>query len=155
MRVWRICKAIYAQGSFSGEGGLKAAARWHHKGYRIVYTSQSLSLATVELWVHVDPEEPLTSYVAVSAEVPEDLTVQILRESDLPANWRQDPGPKELRDLGTNWLQSKASAVARVPSVVTPGECNFLLNPEHPDFLRIKVHDPIPFVFDQRMWKAT
>ena len=155
MRVWRICKAIYAQRSFSGEGGLKAAARWHHKGHRIVYTSQSLSLATVELWLHVDPEEPLTSYVAVSAEIPENLSVRRFDGSDLPVNWRQDPGPTQLRDLGSNWLQSKSTAVARAPSVITPGEYNFLLNPEHPDFLRIKIDDPIPFVFDQRMWKAT
>jgi len=76
-------------------------------------------------------------------------------ESDLPVNWRQDPGPTQLRDLGSNWLQSKSTAVARAPSVITPGEYNFLLNPEHPDFLRIKIDDPIPFVFDQRMWKAT
>ena len=67
MRVWLISKAIYAQKSFSREGGLKAAARWHHKGHRIVYTSESLSLATLEFRVHIDPEEPLASYTATAA----------------------------------------------------------------------------------------
>jgi len=101
VRVWRICKALYAQKPFSGEGGLKAPARWHHKGHRIVYTSQSLSLATLEIWVHIDLEEPLWSYVAVSAEIPEDFTVKRFG-LDLPSNWRQVPGPRELRDLGTD-----------------------------------------------------
>jgi hypothetical protein len=104
VRVWRICKEQYSSKSFSGDGGLKAAARWHHKGHRIVYTSQSLSLATIELWVHVDPEEPLFTYVAAGADIPDDLALHHLHEANLPSNWRDDPGPTELRDLGTTCL---------------------------------------------------
>ncbi|MFZ0589968.1 MAG: RES family NAD+ phosphorylase [Bryobacteraceae bacterium] len=153
MHAWRICKEQYSKKSFSGDGGLKAAGRWHHKGHRIVYTAQSLSLATIELWVHVDPEEPLFTYVAVAADIPDNLVVQRFDEADLPSNWRDDPGPTELRDLGTAWLRSQSSAVARVPSVATPGEFNYLLNPEHPDFGSIQIGTPIEFVFDRRMWK--
>jgi hypothetical protein len=32
-------------------------------------------------------------------------------------------------------------------------EYNYLLNPEHPDFGLITMEEPIPFVFDRRMWK--
>ena len=69
----------------------------------------------------------------MSAEVPDDLATKRFG-LDLPSDWRQTPGPWELRDLGTDWLQSKSTVIARVPSVVTPGEYNFLLNPEHLDF---------------------
>lgn len=153
MRVWRISKAIYAQKSFSGEGGLKAAARWHHKGHQVVYTSESLSLATLELWVHIDPEQPLRSYVATAAEIPDELPVHLFEASALPAAWREYPGPMALRDAGTEWLESRRTAVARVPSAITPGEFNFLLNPKHPDWGHIRIADPIPFIFDRRMWK--
>lgn len=153
MRVWRISKAIYAQKSFSGDGGLKAAARWHHKGHRIVYTSESLSLATLELWVHINPEEPLTSYVATAAEIPDEFTVHLFEASTLPAGWREYPSPPALREKGTEWLESRRTPVARVPSAITPGEFNLLLNPEHPDWERICIDDPIPFIFDGRMWK--
>lgn len=153
MRVWRICKEAYAQRPFSGDGGLKAAARWNHKGHPIVYTSQSLSLATLELWVHVDSEEPLFSYVAVAADIPNNLSPMLFAEADLPKTWRDDPAPDALRDLGTEWLISRSSAIACVPSAIVPLENNYLLNPEHPDFRRIQISNPLGFVCDRRMWK--
>ncbi len=103
--------------------------RWNHRGHRVIYTSQSLSLATLELWVHIDPQQPLISYVAVPAEIPEDIEIRVFEEFELPPGWRDDPGPTELRDLGTAWLFSQSTAVARVPSVIVPGEYNYLLNP--------------------------
>jgi RES domain-containing protein len=153
VRVWRICKRQYAEAPFSGDGGLKAAMRWNHKGRRIVYTSQSLSLATLELWVHVDPLETLTTYVAVSADIPDDLAVMVFEEEQLPPGWRNDPSPVKLRDAGAKWLASLASVVARVPSAIIPNEHNYLLNPEHKDFARIQTGAAIPFVFDHRMWR--
>jgi RES domain-containing protein len=75
MQVWRICKRRYAESAFSGEGGLIAPARWHHVGNRIVYTSQSLSLATLETWVHVAPQFPLPDHVALPADIPDDLRI--------------------------------------------------------------------------------
>jgi hypothetical protein len=36
---------------------------------------------------------------------------------------------------------------------VIPHEQNVLLNPLHPDFPRIKLHDAELFSFDPRMWK--
>jgi RES domain-containing protein len=71
----------------------------------------------------------------------------------LPQGWQEDPPPASLRDLGTHWLLSKVSAVARVPSAIVPTEYNYLPNPEHPDFGVITMAEPIPFVFDQRMWR--
>lgn len=133
MRVWRISKRQYAPAVFSGNGGLRAAMRWNHKGHRIVYTSQSLSLATLELWVHTPPIEPLTTYVSVAAGIPDDLQITLFEQAALPPDWREDPAGS-LRNLGTHWLVSKVSAVARVPSAIVPTEYNYLLNPEHPDF---------------------
>ena len=153
MRVWRIAKRRYAPAVFSGDGGLRAAMRWNYKGHRIVYTSQSLSLATLELWVHTPPIQPLTTYVSVTATIPDDLQITVFDPETLPPDWQEDPAPSSLRELGTDWLVSRASAVARVPSAIVPTEYNYLLNPEHPDFGLITMAEPIPFVFDRRMWK--
>jgi len=128
--------------------------RWNHKGHRIVYTSQSLALATLELWVHTPPLEALMTYVSAPAEIPDDLRITSLDEAALPPNWQEDPSPDALRDMGTRWLMTKTSVVMRVPSVILPTEYNYLLNPDHSDFKRIRVLDPIPFVFDRRMWKS-
>lgn len=154
MRVWRICKRMYAASGFSGEGGLHAPGRWNHLGRRIVYTSQSLSLATLETWVHVGPLSPLPDHVAMSAEIPAHLPIYDISELSLPPDWRRiSPSPLVVRDIGTEWLSSLASAVARVPAVTTPGEFNYLLNPMHPDFATIQTRETVPFQFDPRMWK--
>jgi RES domain-containing protein len=95
----------------------------------------------------------LTTYVSVAAWIPDDQQIAVFDQESLPPDWEEDPAPASLRDLGTNWLVSKASAVARVPSAIVPTEYNYLLNPEHPDFGLITMEEPIPFVFDRRMWK--
>jgi hypothetical protein len=46
-----------------------------------------------------------------------------------------------------------SSAVLRVPSILVPGESNLLLNPQHPQFKRLKISKPEPFDFDGRLWK--
>jgi hypothetical protein len=33
---------------------------------------------------------------------------------------------------------------------LVPGECNFLLNPRHPDFSKLRIGTPSPLQFDSR-----
>jgi RES domain-containing protein len=154
MRVWRICKKRYAANAFSGEGGLLAPARWHHMGVRIVYTSQSLSLAALETWVHVAPQSPLPDHVSVPLVIPDGLPIHDIPEASLPQDWKRISPPSLLvRDIGHAWLLSKVSAVARVPAVTTAGEFNYLINPLHPDFRKLEPGEAQPFQFDARMWK--
>ena len=55
MLVWRICKKRHVRTAFSGIGAEKHGGRWNRKGERMVYASSSLSLATLELFVHLEP----------------------------------------------------------------------------------------------------
>lgn len=50
--------------------------------------------------------------------------------------------PKALTAFGTEWARERGSAVLAVPSAVIPAETNYLLNPLHPDFRRIKIGRP-------------
>jgi RES domain-containing protein len=151
--VWRIGSIRYADQAFSGEGARLYGGRWNHRGTRVVYTSATLSLAALELFVHLDTDLIPEHLVAVSAEIPSDLRVDELQSGDLPAAWRSYPAPERLQDLGTRWLLEERTAVLSVPSAVVPSERNFLLNPAHRDFARILTHEPRPFRFDPRMWK--
>lgn len=47
-----------------------------------------------------------------------------------------------------------SSAVLAVPSVIIPQETNYLLNPQHPDFKKIKIGKPEDFGFDPRLLKS-
>jgi len=71
--------------------------------------------------------------------------------SGLPANWRRYPPPEALAELGTRWARDLKSPVLAVPSAVIPQELNYVLNPVHPDFKRIRVGNPEAFRFDPRL----
>jgi RES domain-containing protein len=120
-----------------------------------VYTAAHLSLAVLEILVHVPAEEDLpTDLVAISADVPDDLGVEHVRAVELPPDWRRTPAPPVLADRGTEWLTAARTAVLAVPSAVIPVESNYILNPAHPAFRRIVVHRAERFELDPRMARA-
>ena len=43
--------------------------------------------------------------------------------------------------------------ILRVPSVVTKGDFNLLINPNHKDFSKIKITEVVKFPFDKRILK--
>ena len=76
-----------------------------------------------------------------------------LRTAELPQNWQQEPPPSALQQLGDDWVASAESPIMAVPSVVIPDELNYLLNPKHQDFGKIKIDKPSDFSFDPRLLK--
>jgi RES domain-containing protein len=119
----------------------------------VVYTSSSLALAALETFVHVDVPEEATDLVMVRADIAADVGLTRLQPSQLPRDWRTYPRPEALADMGSKWIEAGATPVLAVPSVIIPSEPNYLLNPRHPDFRRIRVGRPQPFSFDPRLWK--
>jgi len=118
-----------------------------------VYTSASLSLAALELFVQVDTDLAPTSLVAIPAEIPDNLPIEDIEITDLPKNWRDFPALEALKEIGTTWAAKRLSAIMSVPSALIPNEKNYLLNPKHKDFKSIRIGKPTPFRFDPRMWK--
>ena len=155
MRVWRIVAA--GQESFDGEGTRRIGSRWVPKGLRAVHTSATLSLAALELFVHTDTDLVPAHLRAIAADIPDDVTRDEIRSIDLPANWRELPPPESLHEIGRLWIaDTKATApILVVPSVIIPIERNYIINPAHPEFRRIRVATQKAFTFDPRMWKST
>ena len=153
MQVWRISKERYRDAAFSGEGARLYAGRWNPAGVRMVYTSTSLALAAVELFVHLDPSEAPDDLVSISASVPGEVSLETIDPESLPANWRamEHPG---LREFGAEWVRSGRSCALKVPSVAVEGEWNVLLNPSHGEFAKITLHASKPFHFDERMFQV-
>ncbi len=153
--AWRIVKEKYATppaNPFDGEGARRAGGRWNTKGQAVVYTAGSLSLAALEMLVHLDDAALLHSYVAISVEIP-DLLIHDLDPADLPTGWDASESPPELQAIGTRWLEEAARPVLGVPSAVIVSEFNYVLNPAHPDFPRLRIGRPQPFHFDPRLRK--
>jgi RES domain-containing protein len=154
LTAWRITKRKHARNAFSGEGAREFGGRWNSPGIAIVYTAQSQSLAALEMLVHLESPELLEKYVLLEVEFDGALVTEVQR-SQLPRNWRSDPPPAQVRAIGDEWALAGSSAVLLVPSALVPGENNFLLNPKHPDFTRLRIGEPLSFHFDPRLVKKT
>ncbi len=152
MRVWRLTSRRRAATAFSGEGTRIAGSRWMERGLPAVYTSQSIALAALETLVHADVEM-LAPQLVIPADLPEDLPIEQVEVSGLPKTWFHTPAPTALQAIGARWIESKRTSVLQVPSAIVNDECNYILNPFHPDFGRIAVGDPRPFAFDGRLWR--
>lgn len=149
-----MVKAKHLESALTGEGAFRFGARWTSAGRRAVYAASTTSLAILEVLAHLDDTRPLAAYVLIPLELPERLVVAVPRKA-LPPNWREFPAPPTLQAIGDAWLAAGTSPCLRVPSVLVPdlegAEANFILNPVHPDFRRIKVGAPIPVEFDPRL----
>lgn len=152
--VYRFGKAKHANTLFSGIGGLYAAGRWTPRGQRVVYTSENASLAQLEYIVNYKNRGWVPSTVMAKAEIPDTVRIESVEMSTLPARWEKTPPPSSLRRIGRNWLKRAATACLRVPSAITPGEWNYLLNPAHDDFALIEFAKPSIFVLDARAVRA-
>ena len=152
-RVWRLCKRRYAVSAFDGDGARRYGGRWNPPGLRVVYTSETISLAALEALVHVDPPEAPEDLVVICVDIPDDIGVTDLTARMLPRTWRSTPAPARLQQLGATWVRAASTAVLSVPSVVVPQERNYLLNPAHPDFARIQLGRPKAFSIDPRLYE--
>jgi RES domain-containing protein len=148
--AWRITKRKHAKDAFTGEGAREFGGRWNNPGTAIVYTAQSQSLAALEMLVHLDSSELLAKYVLIGVELDQAL-IKPVDLTALPRHWRSDPPPPEVRAVGDEWILAGSSPVLQVPSALVPGESNFLLNPAHGDFPKVRFGKPLAFQFDPRL----
>jgi RES domain-containing protein len=148
--AWRIVRASRAKTAFTGEGPWRYGGRWNSPGARVVYVSEHQSTAAFEIFIHRVPSILAEKYKAFRLEWPDDLT-EIFSVKKLPANWRISPPPAEALEIGDRWVQERRSAVLALPSTISPADTNFLLNPEHPDFKRIRIHPSVDYDFDPRL----
>jgi RES domain-containing protein len=86
--------------------------------------------------------------------VPKEVKIEYLEVAQLPPDWRNIAAPAVLANISDRWFQSGSTAILAVPSVVIPIEYNYLINPSHPDFVKLRVEPPQPFELDPRLWKS-
>jgi RES domain-containing protein len=152
LTVWRLTTARFARSAFSGEGARVYGGRWNRKGTPLVYTAATQSLAMLEMLVQ---DEPLRArYVMIEVRLPKAVTIDRIKVEDLPSDWRDIAAREKLQAIGTAWVRKSGSAVLAVPSAVIPAETNYLLNPLHPDFRRMKIGRPRKFETDLRLIRA-
>jgi RES domain-containing protein len=149
-RAWRIVKTRFATDAFSGEGARLYGGRWNSPGIAMVYTAGSISLATLELLVHLDNTSVLPSYSICPVDF-DDSLVKVLDPATLPSDWRQSPPPTSLQIIGDDWISRSSSVLLRVPSAVIENESIYLINPAHTDFKKLVIGAMEAFEVDPRL----
>lgn len=150
MQVWRLARSVYPV--MDGEGARRYGGRWNAPGTPVVYTAGSLSLAALELLVHLNPDRLPEDLMAYAIDIPGRLAVQRIDVEDLPDGWDHRAEDAELRRLGQAWAGAEEAAILDVPSAVIPEERNVLINPRHPDASEVTVSHERPFTFDPRIF---
>jgi RES domain-containing protein len=146
-RVYRVCRARYAR--LDGEGAKLVGGRWNSPGRAVVYMAESVALSVLENLVHMSRQDFPTGYVCIAAILP--AGINIASENDLRP--RDDLRDLSSQSLGDWWIEASTSAVLEVASVIVPHEHNYLLNPAHPDFAKIRTDPPALFHFDPRLFR--
>jgi RES domain-containing protein len=149
MIVHRICNSNYKD-DISGNGAMLFGARWNSKGIPMLYTTEHISLAALEMLVHINFAEVPGSFHVLSIFVPDNANIAALEYNKLKATWTTDFGYSAY--IGDEFIKSKESLCLKVPSAVVNEENNFLINPMHKDFKKIRITEARKFEFDNRLF---
>jgi RES domain-containing protein len=152
MEVFRLSREKFAS-KLSGKGAAIRGARWNSIGVELIYTASNRSLAMAEVAVHFTLATLPPDYVMMTIFIPDNISLQKLKESDLPTDWNAFPHPSSTQAIGDRFVFANQHCVLQLPSVVTQGDYNLLINPNHSDFSKIKIITTQKFPFDKRIFK--
>lgn len=152
MMVYRLSKLSFIN-DLSGYGAEKTGGRWNSKGIPILYTAASRALAVVEIAVHVPFGIVPVNYYLASIEIPDQADILKIKTTDLPLNWTRNPFIKATQSIGDDFIRSNKHLILQVPSATVIGDHNYLINPRHPDFNKVKIKKTAAFEFDTRLFK--
>jgi RES domain-containing protein len=145
MVLWRISR----HRDLDGNGGLRAAGRWHERGFPIVYFAETPAGALLEVCVHTSANDIPPSYTLLEVTLGPGISLETVDVKSLQRNWSENL--EETRSLGSQWLRSMRTPLLRVPSTIVPSTCNVLLNPRHEDSKKIRITSLTEYPFDDRL----
>lgn len=147
MIVYKITLAKYAHKLLASGH----PARWNSKDVRVIYTAGTRALACLENVVHRTSRGLHDNFRTILIEIPDDLKIMVIHRKDLKPDWQNFANIPFTQAIGDKWVKEMNSAILQVPSVIIPEEYNYLLNPLHKDFDRIRYLGNEPFRFDGRI----
>lgn len=152
MKLYRLSREKYAT-DISGTGAKLNGGRWNSRGKSALYTAENRSLAVLEVAVHMDFDLIPEDYFLIVIELPEKASIKNITVSDLSKHWDSLPHSESTQLLGDDFLDANQFLALKVPSAIVPHEYNFIINPLHPDFSKVKIITLEAFTFDNRLFK--
>ena len=151
MELYRIAQEKYAE-DLSGNGARLFGGRWNSEGQFALYTSSTRSLALLETLAHT-PAKLLQAkaYFLITLFVPDTTVIQTLEAKKMPNGWDDVEISPFTQKTGDQFLIAQKKLVLAVPSVLIPEELNYVLNPLHADFKKVKIANKRRIQFDNRV----
>jgi len=147
MIVFRISNELFKE-DISGNGAAINGARWNSKGGRMLYTSEYISLAILESLVHFQVGNIPSNQYLLQVELA-DTDFSEIKLSKIKDNWQQHLNYTQW--IGDQFISANQSLILKVPSAVVPQEHNFLINPLHSDFKKVKIIKSELLELDKRL----
>ena len=147
MIIYRLAIDKFAD-DISGAGAKLNGGRWNPVGVDALYTSEYISLCILEILVRANKDFSPDRYTLISIEAPQSSIYEIQLQK-LKSNWQRDLNYTQW--IGAEFFRHKQSLILKVPSAIVPQEHNFLVNPLHSDFKKVKIIKTELLELDRRL----
>ncbi len=149
MNVYRLALRDYIMDT-AGIGARLYGGRWNPKGKPCIYTSEHLSLALLEKFVHAQGKEDMGDLMLLQIEIPNrEGLVYHTDASRLEHDWATNFEYSQW--FGEQILEETSIVAFSVPSAIVPSERNVIINPLAADFDAVKFSKPVAFHMDSRL----
>jgi RES domain-containing protein len=106
-----------------------------------------------EVFVHLPVSLLLQDFVVLEISIPDAVSSITVTENELPERWNGFPHHPATQNIGDSFIREAVYGVLQVPSAVVEGDFNYLLDPLHKDFKKIRIVAQHSFLFDHRFFK--
>lgn len=150
MIVYRISNELYKD-DISGNGAAINGSRWNSKNIRMLYAGEFISLTILESLVHLRQGDLPEKQYLLKIELP-DVELQEIKVLKLADKWQQQISYTQW--MGDQFIAADQALVLKVPSAIVPQEHNFLINPLHKEFKKVKIVTNELLDLDKRLLQA-
>lgn len=151
MIVYRVCNTKYAA-DISGESARRQTNnRWDSLGTPMLYTSASPALCAVEMHQYIPPSFPPKNHSLLEIEILKRKIFTVEEAFFANEDWMKNIAITQA--IGNQFIQQNDFLVMKVPSAMITACYNFLLNPNHKDFAKVKIINTIQFPIEGKLFK--
>lgn len=149
MILYRLTTGDYTH-DISGEGSRIYGGRWNPRGLAALYTGEYISLCILEILVRAGKTTSPDTYTLVSIEIPENGILRI-QNNKLKKGWQYDLAYSQ--GIGEDFLKENKALCLKVPSAIVLQENNYIVNPNHVEFKKVKIIATELLELDKRLFK--
>lgn len=149
MELYRIARKEFIE-DIEGTGARLFGGRWNYKGTPMLYCAENRSLAILEVMVHFDKFTIPEELYMLTLKIPNDSVLDF-DQNKFVSIYQSDDQELAFKQAGEEWVQSSNSLALKVPSVITLGEFNVIINPMHKVFSKVVKKKTEKLILDPRL----